>query len=119
MQAQTGRMATIRKDGRITVEEYAEAWRRDQLHRTLTENYVERTIRLHVVPMLGHLQLSQVRPSHIRGWVKDRSKDLASSVGDGALDADDHLEHLRRVVAGRPRSNTGTRPGRTGTTRER
>lgn len=40
---------------------------------------MERVIRRHVVPVLGSLPLSQVRNSHIRGWVKDRTPHLAPS----------------------------------------
>lgn len=44
--------------------------------------YAERTedvIRRHVVPVIGALPLVAVRPSHIRGWVKDRISHLAPS----------------------------------------
>lgn len=65
--------------GRITVKDYAEQWRAQQLHRDSTADRTERAIRLHVVPVLGHLPLSAVRSSHIRGWVKDRAGELAAS----------------------------------------
>jgi integrase len=65
--------------GRQTVQMYAERWRRDLLHRSSTSERVERLFRLHVDPQLGHLRMAQVRPSHIRGWVKDRVEVLAPS----------------------------------------
>lgn len=65
--------------GRITVAEYAEQWRAQQLHRDSTADRTERAIRLHIVPILGGLPLSAVRSSHIKGWVKDRSTKLAAS----------------------------------------
>lgn len=67
------------RDGRLTVAEYAEQWRRTLLHRGSTAKRVERVIRRHIVPVIGALPLSQVRNSHIRGWVKDRAQHLAPS----------------------------------------
>lgn len=65
--------------GKTTVAEYAEIWRKNQLHRASTADRSERGIRRHVVPVLGSLQLAQVRNSHIKGWVKDRAQVLAPS----------------------------------------
>ncbi|EIE97358.1 tyrosine-type recombinase/integrase [Saccharomonospora glauca] len=65
--------------GKLTVAEYAEHWRRTQLHRQSTAERTERVIRRHIVPVLGALPLAQVRSSHIRGWVKDRAERLAPS----------------------------------------
>jgi integrase len=65
--------------GRQTVKEHAAKWRRDLLHRESTAERVERLFRVHVDPQLGHLRMAQVRPSHIRGWVKDRADVLAPS----------------------------------------
>jgi integrase len=67
------------REGKLTVAAYAEHWRRTLLHRGSTAERVERVIRRHVVPVLGALPLSQVRNSHIRGWVKDRAQHLAPS----------------------------------------
>jgi len=58
--------------GTVTVAEYAQAWRAQQLHRDTTASRVECSIRLHIVPILGELPLNQVKPSHLRTWVKDR-----------------------------------------------
>lgn len=65
--------------GKLTVTDYAEQWRRTLLHRGSTAERVERVIRRHIVPVLGSVPLSQVRNSHIRGWVKDRAQHLAPS----------------------------------------
>lgn len=67
------------KSGKITVAEYAEFWRGNQLHRDSTMARIESTIRMHVVPVLGKLPLASVRPSHLQRWVKDRSGMLAPS----------------------------------------
>jgi Phage integrase, N-terminal SAM-like domain len=63
--------------GRITVAEYAKLWQKNQLHRASTAQRCERVIRCHIVPVLGSLPLSRVRPSHLKGWVKDRAQVLA------------------------------------------
>jgi integrase len=63
--------------GKVTVQEFGQRWRGDQLHRESTENRTERAFRLHIDPVIGHLPMNAVRQSHIKGWVKDRSKLLA------------------------------------------
>lgn len=65
--------------GQVLVCEHGERWRKQQLHRDSTAERVERTLRLHVYPVLGHLHLAQVRSSHLRGWVKDRAVVLSPS----------------------------------------
>lgn len=65
--------------GRLTVAEFAEQWRKSQLHRSSTAERVERAIRRHVVPVLGSLPLAAVRNSHIKGWVKDRARYMEPS----------------------------------------
>ena len=63
--------------GRTPVREYGEKWRKDQLHRPRSVERVEQALRLHVYPIIGHLPIADVKRSHIRGWVKDRSQHLA------------------------------------------
>jgi integrase len=65
--------------GRLTVKDFAEQWRRSLLHRGSTAERTESVIRRHINPVIGDLPLSQVRSSHIRGWVKDRTPHLAPS----------------------------------------
>jgi integrase len=65
--------------GKLTVALFGEQWRLTQLHRDSTAARIEMTLRLHVNPRLGHLSLGAVRPSHVQGWVKDRSAVLAPS----------------------------------------
>ncbi|MCI2416298.1 site-specific integrase [Saccharopolyspora sp. K220] len=65
--------------GKITVTEYSERWRNDQLHRDSTVVLVERAFRIHINPILGHWPLGDLQPSHIRSWVKDRTTVLAPS----------------------------------------
>lgn len=63
--------------GRVTLAEYAAQWRAGQLHRASTTALAERTLRLHVLPFLGDYQMSQVRGSHLRTWVRDREPVMA------------------------------------------
>jgi hypothetical protein len=65
--------------GQALVRQHGENWRKQQLHRDSTTEHVERTLRLHVYPVLGHLQLAQVRSAHLKGWVKDRAAVLSPS----------------------------------------
>ncbi|WP_242623888.1 site-specific integrase [Micromonospora kangleipakensis] len=65
--------------GKASVTAYGEQWREHQLHRDATVARIEMTLRVHVEPILGRMQLAQVRPSHIQAWVKDRAKVLAPS----------------------------------------
>jgi integrase len=65
--------------GRLTVAEFAETWRKGQLHRASTAERTERAIRRHIAPVIGGLPLAAVRQSHIRGWVKDRATALEPS----------------------------------------
>ncbi|GAA1243354.1 tyrosine-type recombinase/integrase [Prauserella halophila] len=65
--------------GKITVKDYAEQWRKDQIHDVSTAERVERSFRRHVYPLLGDNRLGAVRGAHIRAWVKDRSAELAPS----------------------------------------
>jgi integrase len=63
--------------GQITVREYGEMWRKTLEVDPATANKIERTLRLHVYPMLGNEALAVVANSHIRGWVANRAKVLA------------------------------------------
>lgn len=50
--------------------DYAEQWRAVQVYRASTAEQVERNLRLHVYPRLGHQQLRLVRPSDVRALIK-------------------------------------------------
>lgn len=66
--------------GRMKVRDYAARYRKELLHRDSTVERLERVFRLHVDPFpLGSLTMIQVRPSHMRAWIKDRSQVLAPS----------------------------------------
>ena len=63
--------------GREIVETACERWRTAQLFRPGTAERVERTLRLHIYPVIGKLPLSHVRASHIQRWATEL--DLAPS----------------------------------------
>ncbi|ROP36251.1 tyrosine-type recombinase/integrase [Saccharothrix texasensis] len=65
--------------GKIKVRDFAETWRLNQLHAPLTVQRTETALRLHVLPLLGHLSMVSVRSSTMKAWVKDRATVLAPS----------------------------------------
>jgi integrase len=54
---------------RTTFKEYAEKWRAQQPHRPGTSRLYERTLRLHIYPVIGARQLGALRRSDIQGLV--------------------------------------------------
>lgn len=56
--------------GRITVKEYAEAWRTAKVWADSTGERTESALRLHVYPVLGDRPLGSIRPSDVQSWVK-------------------------------------------------
>ncbi len=56
--------------GKVTFREYAEGWRRAQIHREGTATSVEQQLRLHVYPVLGDRQLHSVRPTEVQAFVR-------------------------------------------------
>ncbi len=65
--------------GLITFAEYAERWRKAQDHRPLTEDNVERSLRLHVYPVLGDRPLKSIRKTDLQAWAKSLEGRLAPS----------------------------------------
>lgn len=58
------------KAGRITLREFAETWRAQQVHRPSTAEQVEGTLRRHVYPTLGERTLESLRPSDVQALVR-------------------------------------------------
>lgn len=75
--------------GRTTFREYAELWRVQQSHRPATARLYERTLRLHVYPVIGDRQLGALRRSDIQGLV-------AAMVSGGYMPKT--IENLVRLV---------------------
>ena len=63
--------------GRTTVAEYARAWADSQPWRPSTRRRVELDLRVHVLPVLGHRPIADVRPSEVQGLVKGLGERLS------------------------------------------
>lgn len=63
--------------GRVPFQEYAEVWRKAQMHRPSTATQCESYLRLHAYPVLGARPLASIRRSEVQAWVKGRSDVLA------------------------------------------
>lgn len=76
--------------GKISLRDFAEHWRSIQVVRPNTASHYETMLRRHVYPTLGHMMLSDLRPTHVQAWVKQVSEILAPStvaVAHGILSA--------------------------------
>jgi len=55
--------------GEVTFREYAEAWRKRQVHRDSSAEHVESRLRLHAYPVFGDRPISSILPSEIQAWI--------------------------------------------------
>jgi hypothetical protein len=69
------------KDANTTFRAFAEDWRKTRTHDVGTAARIERELRLHVYPAIGHRTLRELakRPSLIQSWIADRSRPAAGS----------------------------------------
>jgi integrase len=91
--------------GRLTFRDYAEQWRRVQIHRAATATSVEQHLRLHVYPRIGDRPIGSIRPSEIQALVRSLDEDLAAStigVVHGRVAAVFHAAVRDRVIATSP-----------------
>jgi integrase len=65
--------------GRIAFEDYAEQWRKAQVHRDSTAAQARTHLGRHVYPRIGQRAVASIRPSEIQALVKSCSADLAPS----------------------------------------
>ena len=70
--------------GRETFADYAARWRAAQPHRAGTARLYERTLRLHVLPRLGHRPIASLRRTDVQALVTAMSQDLAPHTVDNA-----------------------------------
>jgi integrase len=63
--------------GKVSVGDYAYQWLSIQTFGATTRQSRELSIRVHIVPALGEVTLSALRPSQIQGWVRSLSERLA------------------------------------------
>lgn len=64
-------------NARMLFKDYAEEWRRAQVHRASTAEQCEIYLRKHCYPVLGDRPIGQIRRSEVQGWVKTMSANLA------------------------------------------
>jgi integrase len=82
--------------GRVALNEYAERWLRERpLLRPRTRELYEGLLRLHVLPTLGPLVLSDLKPALIRAW----HAGLLSGPRPGASTAAKSYRLLRSILA--------------------
>lgn len=62
---------------RIQFGQYAESWRKSQMHRPATAALVDTYLRHHMLPFFDTRPLGSIRPSDIQSWVSDRASVLA------------------------------------------
>lgn len=55
--------------GQVTFRDYAEAWRKRQVHRDSSAEHHESRLRLHAYPVLGDRPMSAILPSEIQAWI--------------------------------------------------
>ena len=77
--------------GRVTFEEYAARWLAAQGHRPGTRQLYERTLRLHVTPVLGARPLAAVRRSDVQALVTTSSQSLSPKT------VENHLRLIRAI----------------------
>ncbi|MDE0805697.1 MAG: hypothetical protein OSA99_20535 [Acidimicrobiales bacterium] len=65
--------------GQVSFGEYAESWRKAQVHRRSTVVQVDAYLRNHMLPTFGDRPLASIRPSEVQAWVRGRSDVLAAT----------------------------------------
>jgi integrase len=61
------------KAGKVTFAVFAETWLASQTFDTASRAAVTSRLRNHILPTFGDLELRQMRPSTVQGWLKGRS----------------------------------------------
>lgn len=77
--------------GRITLSEFARTWLNSQGHRPGTRQLYERTLRLHVLPVLGERPLTSIRRTDIQGLITASSTTLSPKT------VENHLRLIRAL----------------------
>lgn len=70
--------------GKVTFQAYAEDWRTAAPHGPTTRDRVERELRIHVYPVLGHVAMSRIRHSAVQSLISGLP--LAPSAAGNVLD---------------------------------
>ena len=68
-------------DANTAFQEFAEDWRRSRIHDVVTADRVERELRLHVYPAIGHRTLRELekRPSLTQAWISGMNLSSSSA----------------------------------------
>ena len=66
--------------GRITLAIFARRWLDVQTFDPSTSEGVERRLRVHILPVLGDVELRNLRPSSIQAWLRTREASAPSSI---------------------------------------
>ena len=77
--------------GNVTLKEFSDAWLAAQGHRPGTKRLYERTMRLHVLPVLGQRPIASIRRTDIQALVTASAKDLSPKT------VENHLRLIRAV----------------------
>jgi integrase len=100
--------------GRMTFAEYAQRWMEQQTFDEPTREVTERRLRRHIIPKLGHLELADIRPEHIRQFdrglqvagLSDAFRSVAfcnvSSILNAAVDDDRITKNPCRARSAKP-----------------
>jgi integrase len=68
--------------GKVRLGEYAGRWVKERELKARTREEYERHLRLHVIPQLGHVEIGDLVPGHVRSW---RSGLLEVGVGQSTV----------------------------------
>jgi integrase len=75
----TGRYVDPRA-GRVTLRTFAQRWLETQTFDESTREAVESRLRVHILPVLGDVELRNLRPSTIQAWLRSREESAPSYV---------------------------------------
>lgn len=75
----TGRYVDPRA-GRVTLEVFAQRWLDAQTFDESTRDAVASRLRVHILPVLGDVELRNLRPSTIQAWLRSREESAPSYV---------------------------------------
>jgi integrase len=71
--------------GRVTFGDYADSWRKAQVHRRSTVVQVDAHLRNHMLPTFGDRALASIRPSEVQAWARGRTEVLAPATVETVL----------------------------------
>lgn len=89
--------------GKVTFQEYAEAWRKLKTHGTSTSQRIESQLRVHVYPSIGHMPIGKIRKPHLQGWLLGmRLAESTKNIALGTVKSIFNDAVSERVIASNP-----------------